>query len=346
MKKIIWIDLDNTPHVLFFRPIIPELRRLGYDVLVTARDAYQVTDVAHLYGIDCKKIGKHYGKNKVLKVVGTLIRSFQLVLTFLPRRPLLAVSHGSRSQVVASKLMCIKSVSIFDYEHAAHSRCTSPTWAMAPEVVVKFFEGTKIRKRIIGYPGIKEDVYVPFFKPEKDIREELGISESKILVLVRPPATEAHYHNPEAELILERLIPYIDNNDAVAVVVPRNHRQQETIELKFKGFTANGSCIIPKNVYDGLTMIWFSDLVVSGGGTMNREAAALGVPVYSIFRGKLGAVDHYLSVEKKLTLIENVGDVELKIKLSHRKKATIDMSSDKKTFNYVVNLIVKLSEMT
>ena len=37
-----------------------------------------------------------------------------------------------------------------------------------------------------------------------------------------------------------------------------------------------------------------ADALVSAGGTMNREAAVLGTPVWSIFEGPLGAVDELL----------------------------------------------------
>ena len=53
---------------------------------------------------------------------------------------------------------------------------------------------------------------------------------------------------------------------------------------------------------------------------MNREAAALGVPVYSIFRGKIGAVDRQLQREGKLTLIGRIEDVQTRIRLESRKK--------------------------
>jgi uncharacterized protein len=329
--------------VLFFRPIIPVLEKRGYTVLITARDAYQVTEVADMFKIQYVKIGKHYGKNKLMKVVGMFIRAFQLIPIAAFNRPSLAVAHGSRSQTVAARVLFIKSLIIFDYEHSASFFFTEPTWALAPEVIVREISSEKLRKRIFSYPGMKEDVYVPFFKPDIDLRKELGIPDSRILVLVRPPAAEAHYHNPEAEIILDKLIPYIDAHDAIGVIVPRNHRQQESIEQKYRETIKRGNIILPEKVYDGLLMIWYSDLVVSGGGTMNREAAALGVPVYSIFRGKTGAVDRYLSSTGKLVMIEKPDDVASKIKLVRRTKTTVSISNDNTTFNAVVGIITKLA---
>ena len=113
-----------------------------------------------------------------------------------------------------------------------------------------------------------------------------------MVVTVRPPATEAHYHNPESEeLFAESLRLLAQTRSARAITLPRNARQGEQLRREWADLIANGTMIIPDTPVDGLNLIWFSDLVISGGGTMNREAAALGVPVYSIFRGKIGAVD-------------------------------------------------------
>jgi len=46
----IWIDLDNTPHVPFFKPIIRELEKRGHEVVLTARDAFQVCELADRMG--------------------------------------------------------------------------------------------------------------------------------------------------------------------------------------------------------------------------------------------------------------------------------------------------------
>lgn len=343
MSKTIWVDLDNTPHVLFFNPIIPELEKKGYRVLVTARDAYQVTDVADLFKLQCIRIGKHYGKNKLMKVIGTFIRALELVPIVLRNRPALAVSHGSRSQHVAANILRIKSLDIYDYEHCATFFFTKTTWAIAPEVVVRESGHKKARKETFGYPGIKEDAYIPFFTPDTDIRKELGLSEKEVVVLVRPPATEAHYHNPEAEAIFDRLIKFIDEKNAKGILIPRNNRQAEELRNNYKTIFEKGTCLIPEKVYNGLLLIWFADLVVSGGGTMNREAAALGVPVYSIFRGKMGAVDRYLSREGKLILIEKPEDVETKIRISKREISPGKQPDQNQTLESIVSKIEELA---
>jgi len=147
----------------------------------------------------------------------------------------------------------------------------------------------------------------------------LGLTEDNIVVSLRPPATEAHYHRPESDELFAVVLNYLGSQPNVKVVLlPRNHRQEAEVRQKWPELVAQRRVIIPEHVVDGLNLIWFSDFVVSGGGTMNREAAALGVPVYSIFRGKTGAVDRYLSEQGRMTLIESPQDVPSKIKLIHR----------------------------
>ncbi len=137
-----------------------------------------------------------------------------------------------------------------------------------------------------------------------------------LVVTLRPPATEAHYHNPESEMLFAEAVRFLlSKPETRLVVLPRNARQGAQLRAQYSELIASGRMIIPAAPINGLNLIWFSDLVISGGGTMNREAAALGVPVYSIFRGKIGAVDHYLAKQGRLTLIESPSDIPAKIAL-------------------------------
>jgi hypothetical protein len=320
LKKV-WIDLDNSPHVPFFNPIIEELKQRGYQVTLTARDCFQVCGLAELFNMQYKKIGRHYGKNKIRKVVGTIIRSFQLLPTALRERPAVAVSHGSRSQIIAAKILRIPVVVIFDYEYVKGLRFNVPDWVIGPEVISD--GAIKSDKNILRYPGIKEDVYVPSFNPDPNILNELGLNREDLVVTIRPPATEAHYHNPESEKLFIAVVEFLAQNPDVRIVIlPRNEiKQTEWIRKMWAELCATKKIIIPDHVLNGLDLIWYSDFVVSGGGTMNREAAALGVPVYSIFRGKIGAVDQFLSDNGRLTLLESVEDIKTKVKIVSRDKS-------------------------
>jgi predicted glycosyltransferase len=340
----IWIDLDNSPHVPFFIPIIDELRKHGYTVVLTARDSYQVCELLKFHGISCTVIGRHWGKNRALKIFGTCYRALRLLPMMIRERPQLAVSHGSRAQQLSSVLLGIPTLLITDYEFVAKLGFLKPDWLLVPHFITKTSSGDA-KKQVIKYPGLKEDVYVPRFAPNSSLRSQLGLSAEEIVVTVRPPATEAHYHNVEAEVLfkaaLERMVI---REDVRVVLLPRNERQAKTIREEWAQQIASKKIVIPEHVVDGLSLIWFSDLVISGGGTMNREAAALGVPVYSVFRGRIGEVDQYLKSAGRLTLIESVDDVTNKIELNRRTLGSREVESDSDALKTIVNVIVAISK--
>jgi uncharacterized protein len=259
----------------------------------------------------------------------------------MKEKPDLAVSHGSRSQELIASILSIPTVEISDYEFT--QTVAKPTYVVVPEMIsdsaVKGYS-----KSFFKYPGIKEDVYVPDFKPDPSIFQELGISEEELIVTIRPPATEAHYHNPESELLFEATINFLGKQkNTRMVILPRNEKKQTAwVKSNWAEWCDSRKIIFPERVVDGLNLIWHSDLVISGGGTMNREAAALGVPVYSIFRGKIGAVDQYLSDNGRLTLLETVQDVQTKILLNKRQRSGKLDNSQRNALGKIVELIEEI----
>lgn len=339
----IWIDLDNTPHVPFFEPIIDELRRQGYPVFVTARDAFQVCALADRKGMAYARVGRHYGKHLLLKGFGLAYRAAQLMPHAFRQRQHLAVSHGARSQLLAATWLRIPSLLIEDYEYCRFPIGMRPTWLLAPEVIPDETFRT-VTRCIYKYPGIKEDVYVWRLKPDPSLLETLGIEDREIVVTVRPPATEAHYHNPEAEVLFARFMDRACRTPGVRVVLlPRNAKQGDSVMQEHPNWFIERRTVIPREVVDGLNLIWHSDLVVSGGGTMNREAAALGVPVYSIFRGHIGAVDRYLRDTGRLILVASPEEVEEKIRLAKRPLRSVAESTSRTTLDAIVDTISELA---
>jgi predicted glycosyltransferase len=342
-KPKIWIDLDNTPHVPFFEPIIDELRVRGFPVLVTARDAFQVCDLADKKGLRYVKVGRHHGKHRLNKAVGLVFRALQLAPLVLREKPLLGVSHGARSQLLLSNLLRIPTLLIEDYEFAQFPPMMRPTWVMAPSVIPDAVLGSK-KGQIRKYPGIKEDVYAWKLQPDPALLRELKLDAADLIVTVRPPATEAHYHNPESEGLFTRFMDRACATPGVRVVLlPRNARQGQAIRQQAPQWFEQDRSVIPRSALDGMNLIWHSDLVVSGGGTMNREAAALGVPVYSIFRGTIGAVDRDLCARGRLILVESLDDADRKILLVKRPRQSIAEVTSRRTLEAIVDTIVELA---
>jgi uncharacterized protein len=344
-RKKIWIDLDNTPHIPFFAPIMEQLQQRGFSLVVTARDCFQVCGLADLFQLKYKRLGRHYGRHKLLKGLGLTVRALQLLPTALWEKPDLSLSHGSRSQLMVSALLGIPSITILDYEFASFLPLLRPTWVMVPELIPNSAIRTD-KDTVLRYPGIKEDVYVPTLKPDPGILAELGLGGNDVIVTARPPANEAHYYNPESSTLFNAAMDVLSSTPGVRIVMlPRNAKQGSAIRDSWPQLFSNGTMVIPERAIDGLNLVWHSDLVISGGGTMNREAAALKVPVYSVFRGTIGAVDRYLASCGRLVLLESVEDVRSKLVVMRRDKSAVTPQlTQKDALGTIVNHITEVVE--
>lgn len=343
-REKIWIDLDNSPHVPFFVPIIKELDGLGYRVVLTARDCFQVRDLVSLFRLQCKFVGHHYGRHKIAKIAGTCIRGLQLASLLRGEKVRLAVAHGSRAQTLAATLLRIPSLSLWDYEFTRGLGNLRPDWVMVPAVIPDSAIHVDAH-RVFKYEGIKEDVYVPGFKPDPGLRSRLGLKEDDFVVTARPPADEAHYYNPESDELFRAAINFVAEQDRARIVLlPRNEKQGAVAKALWPGLFADGKMIIPERAVDGLSLLWSSDLAISGGGTMNREAAALGVPVYSAFRGKIGAVDRYLAQNGRLVLLEKASEVREKIVVPKDGRRRTPATRQSHTLRMIVDNLVAIVE--
>ena len=127
------------------------------------------------------------------------------------------------------------------------------------------------------------------------------------------------------------------------VLLPRNRRQEQELRKQFPHWFADGKTIIPDGALDGLQLIWHSDLVVGGGGTMNREAAALGVPVYSIFSGSIGAVDRRLEAGERLVFVRSEEETATRILLRKRRRSPQPPAGSRRALDAIVNAITELA---
>ena len=322
----IWFDADNGPHVLILRPLAEELQRRGHEIRFTARDRASTCELLDLYGLPYHRIGSEYGKGLLSKATGTLGRAAALVRTMRHWQADASFGHGSRALPLASRLLGVPSVTMYDYEWV------NPTvFSLACHSILLPAAITDARIREVGlplhksfrYPGFKEELYLAS-SPLDDqaiqaVSQDLGLAPDRVHVLLRPPATHAHYHNPEAERILAKLLQAIARRPDVQLIYLRRSEDQMSMVQDL----APDRVIIPRRVYDGPSLIAAMDLVISGGGTMTREAAILGVPSYSFFRGRVGQVDEALAAAGKLIMLRTPDEVAQRLTLKPRDSAVV-----------------------
>src|SRR3954465_2231765 len=286
------------------RPVIDVLRRRGADVEVTARDYAQTLGLLERFQIDHTAIGRHRGGHLGGKAVGLASRSGALVRWARGRRFDLALGHGSHDVPIAAALLRIPSATAFDYEFAKlqHAiNCRLARRIVVPDAIpperLRPYGATPEKLR--SYAGLKEEYYLADFEPDPAILDELGLDPSRPLAVVRTPPAVSLYHRFEAPVfaeVLDRL------RGQQVVVLPRTESQRGELS----GF------IVPERAIDAQSLIAFADLVISAGGTMNREAVALGTPVWTTFEGRMGAVDERLIAEGRLRRLQDTGDIDLR----------------------------------
>jgi predicted glycosyltransferase len=322
----IWIDLANSPHVPFFRALAGEFRRRGHEVEATAREFAQTVELAEAAGLAPEVIGGHGGGGLWGKGTNLLGRAASLARWAGGRGFDLAVSHNSYAQALAARLLRLRAVTLMDYEHQPANHLA---FRLASRVVVpEAFPEAALRRfgagprKVRRYRGIKEDVYLADFEPDKGfadfLRGRFGINpQSDIVVVVRPPARAALYHRFENELF-GALLGHLRARPRVKVVLlARGAGEREEFAARY----GSENFAVPREALDGANLIAAADLVVSAGGTMNREAAALGVPAASLYAGRWAAVDEQLVREGRMKKIATREDV-LGLALEKKRDAT------------------------
>jgi uncharacterized protein len=313
----IWFDADNGPHALIMKPLAEYLTAMGHDVRFTARNRTSTCQLLDLYGLKYKIVGGEYRSGMVGKVAGTLIRAWQLFRTMRGWRPDVSFGHASRSLPIASWLMRVPTATMYDYEWINTTLFNLfSSSIMLPRVIghQRAEESGVKTEKVRFYDGLKEELYVTGRELSAADIQELGLKPEKVKILLRPPATTAHYHNPESEKLLDSLLSILlPREDVQIIVIPRTP-DQLALFPKDRG----AEIIVPQRVFDGPGMIAACDMVISGGGTMVREAAVLGVPAYSFFRGRTGNVDQWLEDEGRLILLRSPDEVAEKLQIVNK----------------------------
>jgi len=302
----VWVDLTNSPHVLVMRPVIARLRADGHVVEVTARDFSQTLELCERFGIEHTPVGRHRGGAIAAKARGLVERSAALTRWAARRRFDLAVGHGSNDLSIAARLLGLPCSTMFDYEWATVQHNINCRLAQAvvvpdaipPQRLSRYGADGKLGR----YPGLKEEYYLADFEPDARVLDALGLDPRDPIVVVRTPPAVSLYHRFENDLFAEVLTRV---RGSQAVVLPRIAEQRREL-------VDAGGFIVPEEAIDAQSLIAHADLVVSAGGTMNREAVALGTPVWTTFEGRLGAVDAALIADGRLRRLERADQLELR----------------------------------
>jgi len=308
----VWIDVTASAHVLVFRPLVRLLRDRGAEVEITAREYGQTLDLLRLHGLEAEVIGRHAGRSRLAKARQMGHRLRLLRRWARGRRFDVALAHGSHELTLTARSLAIPSSTTFDYEWARVQHqlgCRAATRVVVPDAIPpERLAPYGLRPpKLLRYAGLKEEYYLADFEPDPGVPASLGVPDDRLLVLLRPPPDVSLYHrraNPLFPAVLARLGR---RDDVCAVVLPRTDEQRAYV----RGL-ALPSVVVPDRAVDAQSLIAASELVVSAGGTINREAVALGVPVYTTFGGRLGGVDEALIREGRLVPLTDAGAIELR----------------------------------
>ncbi len=315
----VWVDLTNTAHVLVLRPLVELLERDGHDVTITARPLSHTVELLDDWGHSYTAMGHHGGATRLGKARAAAARAPQLLRFARGRRFDCALAHGSTDLPPACRVLGIPNTTMFDYEWAVlqhHANCRLASRVLVPDAIPpdRLARYGARPPKLVRYPGLKEEYYLADFEPDASVLRELGVEPRALLSVVRTAPAYALYlggsENPLLPRVLERLNR---DEDAHTIVLARTPEQGDAVRaLGLPRVT------VPPRAVDGRSLVAYADVLVSAGGTMNREAAVLGTPVWSIFEGRLGAVDAQLVREGRLQFLHDPAEIDVRKKPPER----------------------------
>jgi uncharacterized protein len=311
----IWVDLTNTAHVLVLRPLVELLEQDGHEVEITARPLSHTLELLDDWGHDYTALGAYGGVSRVGKARAAAGRVVEMLRFGRGRGFDAAVAHGSTDLPMACRVLRIPNSTMFDYEWAAlqhHVNCRLARRVLVPDAIPadRLARYGARPPKLIRYPGLKEEYYMADFEPDTAVLDELGVNRELLLCVVRTAPSYALYLGGSETPLVPRVLQHVVGNEgAQAVVLARTPEQRQAIHA-----LGLERVIVPERAVDGRSLVAFADALVSAGGTMNREAAVLGTPVWSIFEGRLGAVDETLAREGRLRFLRDPAEIKIERK--------------------------------
>jgi uncharacterized protein len=321
----VWIDISNSPQVLFFRPLIELLEQRGHTVEVTTRDYAQTLELLRLHRIEHDVVGPRHGGAGAWGKGRAMAGRVRALRTWAKLRSIdVALSHASHELPLVARSLGVPSAYAFDYEFARVQHglgCRAARRVVVPDAIPqRRLDLLGARERNVRrYPGLKEEYYLAGLEPDARVHAALGLDEARVLAVVRTPPEVSLYHRHGNELFAGVLRRLGTDPGVQTVVLPRTQEQRESVRAL--GFP---SVVLPEQAVDAQSLVALADLVVSAGGTMNREAAALGTPVYTTFAGRRGAVDDALVAEGRLRPLETPDDLETAKRASGTERTSRD----------------------
>jgi len=335
----IWIDLTNSPHVNFFAAMIHELQA-KHNVILTCRPLANTIDMLQLKGFQFHVVGKHYGANKVKKMLGFILRILQLLLFLRKREIDVAISHSSFYSPVVARLLGIRSIYLNDNEHAAGNIAS---FLFANQIMIpEYLSIDKLKSRwlnpdkIIQYHGIKEGVYLWTYDNSQNDKDTKDQNSPKSIYIRSEPWT-AQYYKSKKNFMDELLIGLKDKYRIILLLRGEKQRQYY-MQQKFKGIK------IPEHSMELSIIIDQCDLFIGAGGTMTREAAILGIPTISIYQDKLLDVDKHLLRMGLMVHQTNLTAefAERYLEKNHRKPPNHDLlSKGKKAYSLILKTLLE-----
>jgi predicted glycosyltransferase len=311
----VWIDLTNTAHVLVLRPLAERLEAAGHEVELTARPLSHTLELLEDWGREYTPVG-HYGGAGLAGKARAAAGRVPALLRWARGRGLgCALAHGSTDQPPVARALGFPATTMFDYEWASlqhHANCRLARRVLVPDAIPaeRLARYGARPPKLVRYPGLKEEYYLADFEPDEGVLATLGVEPDGPLAVVRTAPSYALYLGGAENELLPRLLARLAEEGATTtVVLARTEEQREAVRALGLPRT-----VVPERAVDGRSLVALADLLVSAGGTMNREAAVLGTPVWSIFEGRLGAVDERLAAEGRLRFLSDPATLEIRKK--------------------------------
>ena len=309
----VWVDFTNTAHVPVLRPFVELLESDGHKVELTARPLSHTLELLDDWGHSYRVIGRHGGARRVGKALAAAGRVRGLLRFARDRRFDFALGHASVDLPPAARLLRIPNATMFDYEWATAQHnvvCRLADRVLVPEAIPpERLERYGARPpKLARFEGLKEEYYLSRWEPDPGTLKPLFLDRRRVICVVRTAPSYALYLGGSENALLDRVLRRLADEAAQTVVLARTDEQRRAVRAVSERF------VVPDRAVDGSSLVAFADVLVSAGGTMNREAAVLGTPVWSIFEGRLGGVDEQLIAKGRLRTLVDPAEIELRKK--------------------------------